>query len=150
MDRRSVLWMLAGGSAALQMKTMFAAGSSSEGVNPSLAAASGSLGRDVMPQYTIDAFASRVGEVFTFHQRADASDSPLLLELVEVEEAQHGAGPGGRQPFSLLFALRGADATAESTLHLRHAEFEPCAWFVNRVVAPNRDATRAYYEAVFG
>jgi hypothetical protein len=142
--------MLAGGSAALQMKTTFAAGSSSERVSPSLPAVSNDVGRGVMPQYTVDAFSSRVGEVFTFHRRADGSDTPLLLELVEVEVAPRGASPGGREPFSLLFALRSTEAADESTLHLRHAEFEPCAWFVNRVVAPNRDATRAYYEAVFG
>jgi hypothetical protein len=57
---------------------------------------------------------------------------------------------GDRQAFSLLFALRGADATHESTLHLRHDEFEPCAWFVNRVTARQRDPQTPYYEAVFG
>lgn len=149
MNRRSVLWMLVGGSAALQVKTMFAAESSPGRVNVSLPAVFGS-GGVVMQEYTIDAFTSRVGEVFAFHHRADGTDTPVLLELIEVNGAPHGARSGGRQPFSLLFALRSSDATSESTLHLRHAGFEQCAWFVNRVVAPNRDAGKAYYEAVFG
>ena len=129
---------------------MFAAGPSIERLNGSGAALPGSSGKVVMQQYTIDAFASRVGEVFAFHTSAGGNDTPIYLELVEVQGARKGAGPGGRLPFSLLFALRGTDPTSESTLHLRHADFEPCPWFVNRVVAPNRDASRAYYEAVFG
>ena len=150
MDRRSVLWMLVGGSAALRVQTMFAAGSPVERPNGLLPAVSGIRGV-LMQQYTIDEFTSRVGEVFAFHRSADGNDTPVHLELIEVMGAPHGAGPGGRQPFSLLFALRSSDATNESTLHLRHAGFEPCPWFVNRVVAPkNRDAAGAYYEAVFG
>jgi hypothetical protein len=50
----------------------------------------------------------------------------------------------------LLFALQKGDATSESTLYLQHGDFEPCAWFINRVAVPGRDAQTAYYEAVFG
>jgi len=141
--------MLAGGS-ALRVKAIFAAGPSIQHLNGSAAAVPGSCGKVLMPQYTMDAFASRVGEIFSFHQTADANSAPVQLELVEVEASRHRPESGVRQSFSLMFALRSSDATNESTLHLRHDDFEACSWFVNRVVAPKRDPGRAYYEAVFG
>jgi hypothetical protein len=101
-----------------------------------------------MNQYTSDVFASLVGQVFRFHQTADAADPSMHLELLEVQSS-HSSGTGGRQPFSLLFALRSGDVTLQSTLHFRHDDFEPCAWFVNRVTVPGRDPRTPYYEAVF-
>lgn len=103
-----------------------------------------------MDQYTSDAFVPLVGQVFSFHRTADAGDPPIQLELLHVQAFRHRADMGGRQLFSLLFALRGGEATQESTLHLRHDAFEPCAWFVNRVTVPERDPRTPYYEAVFG
>ena len=103
-----------------------------------------------MEQYTSDAFHSRVGEVFCFHRTADANDPPIHLELIEVQTSPHQGKAGSRQPFSLLFVLHSDEPARESTLHLRHDEFGPSAWFVNRVVAPQRDHHLAYYEAVFG
>jgi len=101
-------------------------------------------------QYTSDAFTSLVGQVFHFHQTAAADDAPVDLELIEVHPSPHRAGVPARQPFSLLFALRSANERLESTVYLRHDDFEPCAWFVNRVAVPERDPLTQYYEAVFG
>ncbi len=148
MNRRSFFGMLASGAATL-------------GVKPAFAAAAARLGKSVTPmsdapakismaRYTSDAFRPLVGQVFAFHRTADTKDAPVHLELVEVQSSKHQGMAGSCQPFSLLFALRSSDATQESTLHLRHDQFEPSAWFVNRVVAPGRDSKNAYYEAVFG
>lgn len=103
-----------------------------------------------MDQYTSDAFASLVGQVFCFYSTADAADAPMHLELLEVQASPPRAGAQIRQAFSLLFALRGGEASTQSTLYLRHGEFEPCAWFINRVSIPGRDPRTPYYEAVFG
>jgi hypothetical protein len=139
MKRRSFVGLLAGGAAALGVKPLL-----------TMAPALDPRAKISMQQYTSSAFASRVGQVFSFHRTADTNDPPIRLELIEVQPSPHYAMAGGRQPFSLLFALRSGDATQESTLHLRHDEFAPCAWFVNRVTAPRRDQKTAYYEAVFG
>jgi hypothetical protein len=103
-----------------------------------------------MDQYTSDVFASLVGQVFCFHRTPDGNDPPSRLELLEVQALPHRSGFHSRQSFSLLFALRSGDAALQSTLHLRHDEFEPCAWFINRVTVPGRDPQTPYYEAVFG
>jgi hypothetical protein len=102
-----------------------------------------------MDQYTSDVFASLVGQLFHFHQSPDADDPSIDLELIAVESSPHARGAPGRQPFSLLFALRRGEAPQQSTLYLRHEAFERCAWFVNRVLVPGRDARTPYYEAVF-
>ncbi len=103
-----------------------------------------------MNQYTNDVFASLVGQVFRFHRTADGNDRPIDLELLAVQPSTSRSALQARQPFSLLFVLSGGDAPLESTLHLRHDDFEPCAWFVNRVTVPGRDQRAPYYEAVFG
>jgi hypothetical protein len=147
MNRRSFFGMLAGGAVALPIAPLL---THAERLNRSATALSDPHATISMTHYTSDAFASLVGQVFSFHETADASDSPIRLELVEVEPSPHRAMAGGRQSFSLLFALRRGHATDESTLHLRHDRFERCAWFFNRVTAPQRDANTPYYEAVFG
>lgn len=101
-------------------------------------------------QYTSDVFASLVGQVFCFHRTADAGDAPLHLELIEVQGSPHRATAAARQAFSLLFALRSGDAMQPATLYLRRENFEPCAWFINRVSVTGRDPRTPYYEAVFG
>jgi hypothetical protein len=103
-----------------------------------------------MSQYTSDVFTSLVGQVFRFHQTADGSDPPIELELLDVQSSPSPGGLHARHTFSLLFALRSRAERLESTLHLRHDDFEPCAWFVNRVTVPGRDPRTPYYEAVFG
>src|SRR2546423_13070409 len=151
-NRRYFFGVLAGGAgaAAVGITRSLTGAPADERVNASETAMSDLGARISMGQYTSDAFKSRVGQVFSFHRTADANDPPIQLELVDVQSSAHQAKAGTRQPFSLLFALRGGDATPESTLHLRHEEFEPCAWFVNRVVAREHEHHMPYYEAVFG
>ena len=103
-----------------------------------------------MDQYTSDVFTPLVGQVFCFHQSSDAGDPPVHLELLEVQASPYPAGSNIRPPFSLLFALRDGDATQPSVLYLRHDDFAPCAWFINRVTVPQRDSRTPYCEAVFG
>jgi hypothetical protein len=152
MKRRSFFGLLAGGAAALRVTPALtpAPATALEGLSASVPSVSDPRAKISMTQYSGDAFAARVGQVFSFHRIAGANDPPVHLELVDVQTSPHQAGAGHRQSFSLLFALRSGDATQESTLHLRHDEFEPCAWFVNRVTAPERDPKTPYYEAVFG
>jgi hypothetical protein len=150
MKRRSFFGLLAGGVAALGVKPWLTPAPPGERRSMSEASTSGHRATLSMEQYTSDAFASRVGQVFSFHRTADANDPAIRLELIDVQSSPHHTMAGARQPFSLLFALRSDDATRESTLHLRHEEFAPCAWFVNRVTAPKHDLRVAYYEAVFG
>lgn len=147
MNRRSFFGMLAGGAVALPIAPLL---TNAERLNRSVMSMPDSDAKVSVTQYTSAAFAPLIGQVFAFHRTADANDRPIHLELVEVQPSPHRAMAGGRQSFSLLFASRGADATEESTLHLRHDAFEPCAWFVNRVTASPRDPKTPYYEAVFG
>src|SRR5262245_60455423 len=130
MNRRSFFGMLVGGAVTFPIAPLL---TNTERLNRSATAMSDAHTKISVTQYTSAAFASLIGQVFSFHRTADANDPPVHLELVEVQPSPHRAKAGARQSFSLLFALRGADATEESTLHLRHDEFEPCAWFVNRV-----------------
>jgi len=152
MNRRSFFGMLAGTAATVGIKLPWTAASARKAERVAVPAASvpDRRAKVSMEGYTSDTFASRVGQVFAFHRTAEGNDPPVHLELIDVEPSPRRATAGARQPFSLLFALRSADATQESTLHLRHDEFEPCAWFVSRVAAPERDRKTAYYEAIFG
>jgi len=146
MDRRSFFGLVAGAAGALQTNLLTTDAPATHHLNASLPDSGGKISMD---QYTRDAFASRVGEIFSFHRTADANDAPIHLELVEVESSPHQNSASARQPFSLLFASRSGDSVHESTLHLRHDEFQPCAWFVNRVMAPEREHHMHYYEAIF-
>lgn len=152
MNRRSFVGLLAGGAAGLGVEQSLptAPAAALEGLNTAAPPVSDPGGKISMAQYTSDTFASRVGQIFSFHRTADANDPPIHLELIDVQSSRHTAAAGTRRSFSLLFMLRSGDATAESTLHLRHDEFDPCAWFVNRVAAPQRERHAPYYEAVFG
>jgi hypothetical protein len=152
MKRRSFFGLLAGWATALGIVPRWTTAAASEVEHSGISVPPMSDPRATisMDQYTSDAFASRVGQVFSFHRTADANDPPIHLELVDVQTSRHQGQPGARRPFSVLFALRSDDATQESTLHLRHDDFDRCAWFVNRVAAPERDRQTAYYEAVFG
>ncbi len=147
MNRRSFFGMLAGGAVVFPIAPLL---TDAQRLNRSATAIFDAHGKISMADYTSDAFASLAGQVFAFHRTADANDRPIRLELVEAEPSPHRSIGGARQSFSLLFALRSDDATEESTLHLRHDGFEPCAWFFNRVTAPKRDSKTPYYEAVFG
>ena len=146
MHRRSFFGLLASGITALRVESPFAAAADRR--NGLVAPTSDA--RLSMERYTSDAFAARVGQVFAFHRTADASDAPTQLELIDVQPSAHHAVAGGRRPFSLLFVSREGDAPRESTLHVRHDDFQPCGWFVSRVTAPQREQHIPHYEAVFG
>jgi hypothetical protein len=150
MNRRSFVGLLTSGAAALGVKQALPMAPALESLNTPAPPTSDSRGKISIRQYTSETFSSRVGEVFAFHRTAAANDSAIQLELVSVQSSPHRPAVGARQSFSLLFVLRSDDATRESALHLRHDEFEPCAWFVNRVAAPERERHVPYYEAVFG
>ncbi len=149
MKRRSFFGVLAGGAAALHVNSPLRAAVTPP-VATSVTTNADPRATISMAQYTTDAFVSRVGEVFSFHRTADANDAPIRLELIGVHPSPQRGHARGREPFSLSFALRGGDATEQSTLHFRHEDFESCGWFVNRIVAPQHDPRTAHYEAVFG
>ena len=103
-----------------------------------------------MADYTAEHFANLVGQVFHFSPSENAQTSkPVLLELIDINQ-RTAIHAGARDPFLLLFVLR-SDAPLGPGLHrLVREGFEPCDWFLNRVVVPGRDPRAAYYQAVFG
>lgn len=105
-----------------------------------------------MQQYTRELFESYVGQLFEFERPRDQHAVPdrVQLELLEVSSASGSPAAGFRAPFTLLFALRSAEPLAGGLHRIAHGDFEPCDWFVNRVVVPGRDGRLAYYQAVFG
>lgn len=100
-----------------------------------------------MTEYTAETFANLVGQVFRF----DPADNtaPVLLELIDINQraAMHAAR---RDPFLLLFVLRSEKPLGPGLHRISREGFEPCDWFLNRVVVPGRDPRAAYYQAVFG
>ena len=104
-----------------------------------------------MERYTAEMFEPYVGQVFEFEPTADpqgASANRVQLELLEV--TRKAPTPGFRPPFTLLFALRGPTPLGGGLHKIAHDDFEPCDWFVNRVVVAGRDPRTAYCQAVFG
>src|SRR5687768_12589855 len=104
-----------------------------------------------MTDYNAGTFAGLIGQVFRFDRAEDGTESghPVLLELIDISH-RAAVDPGTRDPFLLLFVLR-SDAPLGPGLHrIAREGFEPCEWFLNRVVVPARDARAAYYQAVFG
>jgi hypothetical protein len=105
----------------------------------------------VMDQYTAEMFEPYVGQVFEFESTADpqgVSGNRVRLELLEVTRGS--PVPGFRTPFTLLFALQDATPLGRELYKIAHDDFEPCDWFVNRVVVAGRDPRTAYCQAVFG
>jgi hypothetical protein len=104
----------------------------------------------VIEEYTAETFLPYVGRVFKFESE-DAARSPVHLELLEVKRQGSSGRPAGfREPFALLFGLLGADALGTGSHRITHEDFEPAHWFLTRVLAPGRDPSAPYYEAVFG
>jgi uncharacterized protein DUF6916 len=95
--------------------------------------------------YTADTFLPYIGQVLRF------VPGDVQLELLEVKRHSSNGRPAGfREPFALLFALRGEDQLGRGLHRIAHDDFEPADWFLTRVLAPGRDPRLAYYEAVFG
>jgi len=103
-----------------------------------------------MREYTADTFAGLVGQVFRFEPAENAATgTAVLLELIDIQQraASHA---GIRDPFLLLFVLRSEKPLGPGLHRIVREGFEPCEWFLNRVVVPGRDPRAAYYQAVFG
>jgi hypothetical protein len=106
-----------------------------------------------MRAYTAETFLPYSGQVFVFEvvTAAGSAHQPIRLKLDQVSPSKSGPiAAGFRQPFSLLFALADGVAAASGLFRLLHDDFEPCDWFLSRVIVPGGDARTAYYEAVFG
>lgn len=104
-----------------------------------------------MPDYTAETFAALVGQVFRFDPAEHAADTgkPVLLELIDITQ-RTATSTGTRDPFLLLFVLRSDTPLGPGLQRISREGFEPCEWFLNRVVVPGRDPRAAYYQAVFG
>jgi hypothetical protein len=102
-----------------------------------------------MADYTADTFAGLIGQVFRF-EPADATvaGSPALLVLIDITR-RAASTTGTRDSFLLLFQLRSDTPLGPGLHRIVREGFEPCEWFLNRVVVPGR-APGAYYQAVFG
>jgi Domain of unknown function (DUF6916) len=106
---------------------------------------------------TAEMMRSYIGRTLVFQRPASADLVELdLLEVVSQDRifAVESARPEGwkrhRVPFSLLFVLKDGFAPLGQGLHrLQHDAFEDGEWFLSRVFVPQRDQTKAYYEAVF-
>ena len=106
-----------------------------------------------MRTYTAETFLPYSGQVFAFEKvtAPENKPQPIRLKLNEVTQMKSGAAAAGlRQPFSLLFTLADGAPAASGLFRLVHEEFEPCDWFLSRIVVPGGDVRAAYYEAVFG
>ena len=102
-----------------------------------------------MADYTADTFTGLVGQVFRFEPAENAvAGRPVLLELIDISQRAAGSTET-RDPFLLLFQLRSDTPLGPGLHRISREGFEPCQWFLNRVVVPGR-APGAYYQAVFG
>ncbi len=106
-----------------------------------------------MTDYTRALFEPQVGRVFEFDRPGSepAASDRVRLELLEVSGSPAAPATGEfRAPFTLLFALRSGAELGTGLHRLAHQDFEPCEWFLNRVLVPDRDMRQSYYQAVFG
>jgi hypothetical protein len=106
--------------------------------------------------FAAEMFQPLTGRKLAFLRPAQPPEAPrarVEMELIAVRTAG-SAGPGAtRQPFSLLFTLRGEPPLDDRLLHqLAEPGFEDCELLLSRVHVPEldrRDGTM-FYEAVFG
>ncbi len=106
-----------------------------------------------MDDYARTVFEPLVGHIFEFDRPGPpaATSDRVQLELLEVSGPAAGAAiPGFREPFTLLFALRSGEELGAGLHRLAQPDFEPCEWFLNRVLVPGRGVRHVYYQAVFG
>ena len=110
-----------------------------------------------MQDYTAELFEPLVGRVFVFRRPEGQAPESVALELLRVTAGPAMPAAAARNPqlrsrsFSLMFALQPGMEPLGKGLHvLCYDDFEPCEWFLTRVVVPTGDPRVAYYEAVFG
>jgi uncharacterized protein DUF6916 len=94
------------------------------------------------------------GQVFVFQRPAGPDGRPGgEARLVLLEVNQYPRQPGlSRDPFSLLFVMKGQAPLEKGLPRLMHQDFEPFDIFLQRVTVPkyeNIDPAGMYYEAVF-
>jgi hypothetical protein len=107
-----------------------------------------------MDAYTADIFEPLVGQTFLFEGPLEGQGDQAgqaRLELIDARKSGSGAPAAGfREPFTLIFALRSPEPLGNGLHRIAHDNFEPCDWFLNRVLLPGRDPRTAYYQAAFG
>jgi hypothetical protein len=104
-----------------------------------------------MRPFTAQAFTPYLGQTFRFRPSSEQAADPVELELIAVEAGPaNQLMPGQRQPFSLLFELRGQAALRRGLQRLQHPDMDACDLFLARVHVPDRHPGAVYYEAVFG
>lgn len=95
----------------------------------------------MLETFTIDTFSGRVGETFVVHPDGAAA---FEVRLVEVVSLGSPVLPGGRAPFSLVFA--GAVLVPQAIHRVTHGEIGEFGLFLVPL-GPAAGAMR--YEAVF-
>jgi hypothetical protein len=104
-----------------------------------------------MHQFTAQAFTPHLGQTFRFRPFSEHATETAELELIAVEAGLcDQLTPGQRQPFSLLFELRGQAALRRGLQRLQHPDLDACDLFLARVHVPEGQPGAAYREAVFG
>jgi hypothetical protein len=101
----------------------------------------------LISELTADWLAPYTGQTFVF----EGPGGEASMELVDVTRLKKHAG-ASRDPFSLLFAMRGQKPLDGGILRLIHRDFEPLDVFLQRVTVPDReraDPAAMFYEAVF-
>ena len=113
---------------------------------------------------TAETLQPYVGRTLPFERPAengDAASAQVTLELWRVtanenitkmeQEHPERYPQRRRQSFSALFILPQNEQPLGMGLHrMMHPDFEVEEWFLSRVLVPDGDRKRAYYEAVFG
>lgn len=94
-------------------------------------------------EFTVETFASRVGERFRI--RLDSGDS-LKTTLVEARELGPALVAGGRVPFSLLFLGPAEPVLPQRIYRVEHDELGAFEIFI---VPIGRDEAGTSYEATF-
>ena len=109
-----------------------------------------------LPDFTAGVFQPLIGRQMAFLRPAPsphALPARVELELIEVRVPGPAGPETGRQPFSLLFTLRGEQPLDDRLLHrLAEPGFEACELLLSRVFVPELDRHDGtmYYEAAFG
>jgi hypothetical protein len=109
-------------------------------------------------EFTAAEFLPYEGRKIVFERPSDQFASGgggfVEMELLEVRAGKPSWGRNGqREPFALLFSVRGQAPLGPGLHRLIQEGFEPCDLFLSRVTVPERNdegGAVMFYEAVFG